>query len=81
MDYPYLARLITSCETKPMTNGGIVVKTKKHRPYRIRLVDWARTLKFMLDIEKIPELDEETKLKIKTILEETVLPYMKKLKE
>lgn len=80
MDYPYLNRLITSCETnKIATNGG--VKTKKHRPYPERLLEWSRMFRWMLDIEKIPELDEETKLKIKTILEETVLPYMKKLKE
>jgi len=76
--FPNLARLI-SMSMKPMTNGG-TVKSKKHRPYNIRLLDWSRTFKWMLDINKIQELDNETKLKIKNILEQTVLPYLEKLK-
>ncbi len=74
--YPHLARLVSSCET----NGGTVKKTKKHRPYPIRLLDWSRTFKWMLDINKIEQLDIETKTKIKNVLEQMVLPYLNKLK-
>jgi hypothetical protein len=73
--YPNIARLLG----EPKTNGG--VKTKKHRPYSIRLLDWSRTFKWMLDIECLDALDNETKLKIKNILEQTVLPYLEELRK
>jgi hypothetical protein len=83
INYPYLARLVsvsaTQSSTVPSSDGG--TKSKKHRSYPVRLLDWARTFRWMLDADKISELDEDTKLKIKTLLEETVLPYMKKLEE
>jgi hypothetical protein len=79
--FPNLARLISMPmkTAAPMTNGG-TVKTKKHREYKIRLLDWSRTFAWMLDVSKIPELDDKTKQKIKTILETTVLPYLERLK-
>lgn len=78
--FPSLTRLISMPikMAAPMTNGG--TKSKKHRPYNTRLLDWCRTFRWMLDIDKISELDEDTKLKIKIVLEETVLPYLEKLK-
>ena len=77
--FPYLARLMTGCgNAKLMTNGGIV-KTKKHRPYNVRILEWARLFKNFLKIEKIPELSSDEKLKMKTILEQTVIPYLEEL--
>lgn len=84
-NYPSLARLVSVSNTHNTSIGSTQqgtkgIKAKKHRPYQIRLLDWSRTFKWMLDMDKISELDEETKLKLKAILEETVLPYLEKLK-
>jgi hypothetical protein len=80
-NYPSLARLVSvsTSNKAPSTDGGM--KAKKHREYKIRLLDWARTFRWMLDVNKISELDDDTKLKIKIILEQEVLPYMEKLRE
>jgi hypothetical protein len=80
-NYPSLARLvsISTSSKAPASDGGN--KAKKRRAYPVRLLDWSRTFRWMLDENKISELDEDTKLKIKIVLEQEVLPYLDKLKE
>ena len=62
-----------------MTNGGTMVKTKTHRPYNVRILEWSRLFKNFLKIEKISELNSEERIKMKAILEQTVLPYLEEL--